>query len=425
MAQSAGKAWLLGAVLLLFALCCGCAQGPRDLARIRAPYNRAVQSTSAEQMLQNLVRLKYRESPEFLAVTAIASQSTYNGGGSVGVTLPEAALSVLTLGASASFSERPTFTFQTRDDPEFQRGLLEPIPLQTIALVTQTGWAADRVQRLTIKNINGVDNATSAGGPTPQYKPEFERFQRAAYLLRELQRRRWVELAPAKHEETLIKKQDTEFLGIPWEQVSLEEIALLKDRGYSTRPVDGFPQFAEFYRTAGDLSLRFHPLAWTTPEAMELAHLLELQPHGDFYIIKNSTSEEGQLGRIVKQRDGDLSLQAQLLMTPRSVLEMMYYLSQAVPAPPKHINERRVTITRDEMGAVFDWNQVTAELFQVHVCPDRPAPGVAFVAVPYEGFWYYIANNDLASKATFGLLQEIYNIEVRGGDQGIPFIIGS
>ncbi|MDA7977488.1 MAG: hypothetical protein MPJ50_01805 [Pirellulales bacterium] len=419
------NAWRLVLLLLVSAWCCGCAQGPRDLSRMRAPYNQAIQSTSAEQMLQNLVRLKYRESPEFLAVTAIASQSTYNGGGSVGVSLPEAALSMLTLGASASYSERPTFTFQSRDDPEFQRGLLEPIPLSTIALVTQTGWATDRVQRLTIKNINGVDNATSAGGPTPADKPEFEKFQRAAYLMRELQQKRWVELATVKSEELLIKKQDTNFLGIPWEQVSTEEIALLKDRGYSVRPVAEHPELAEFYRTTGDLSLRFHPLAWTTPEAVELARLLEVKPFQDAYVVKNSTSEEGQLGRIILRRDGDYRTEMQLLVTPRSVLEMMYYLAQAVPAPPEHLNANWMTTTRDVTGAVFDWNQLTAGLFQVHVCADCPPPDVASVAVPYKGYWYYIANNDLTSKATFSLLQEIYNIEVRGGDKGIPFIIGS
>ncbi len=393
----------------------GCAQGPRDLSRTRAPYNEAVQRTGAEQMLLNLVRLKYRESPEFLAITAIASQSTYDGGGSVGVGIPEAALSALNLGASAGFSERPTITYNARDDAEFQRGLLEPVPLATIALVTQTGWASDRVQRLAIKNINGVDNATSAGGPTPDRKPDFERFQRAAYLLRSLQHRRWVELAP-KHREIILASR------IPIQQVTSEEIVLAKAAGYSMREMPNDPGWAEFYQQVDDLALWFHQQAWTTPEAQELAYLLEIQPGQECYLIKSSSLEQGQLAMTWSRPN---EARGELLMTSRSVLEMMYYLSQAVPAPPEHINRGLITITRDPAGNVFDWNQLTAELFRVQICDECPAPGVAFVAVPYRGFWFYIADNDLTSKATFSLLQEIYNIEVRGGDQGIPFIIGS
>jgi hypothetical protein len=45
------------------------------------------------------------------------------------------------------------------------------------------------------------------------------------------------------------------------------------------------------------------------------------------------------------------------------------------------------------------------------------------VAVPYRSHWFYIAENDLASKTTFNLLLGLYNIAIRaGGSQNIPVL---
>ena len=38
-------------------------------------------------------------------------------------------------------------------------------------------------------------------------------------------------------------------------------------------------------------------------------------------------------------------------------------------------------------------------------------PANAFVAVPYRGAWFYIADNDLESKSTFMLLTQLFNLQ--------------
>jgi hypothetical protein len=47
------------------------------LAVCRLNYNRAVQQTSREELLLNLVRMRYHESEEFLGVSSITGQYTY------------------------------------------------------------------------------------------------------------------------------------------------------------------------------------------------------------------------------------------------------------------------------------------------------------------------------------------------------------
>jgi len=63
---------LLTAGLTLLA--CGCSLGPQALKVSHGQYNEAIRMTRDEQLLLNLVRLRYRDAPTFLEVSSITSQ---------------------------------------------------------------------------------------------------------------------------------------------------------------------------------------------------------------------------------------------------------------------------------------------------------------------------------------------------------------
>ena len=56
---------------------CGCVMGPRFLEASRVSYNEMIQRTDNEQLLLNLVRLKYRETPVFLEVGSVSAQFVF------------------------------------------------------------------------------------------------------------------------------------------------------------------------------------------------------------------------------------------------------------------------------------------------------------------------------------------------------------
>ncbi len=64
--------------LCLFLPACG-RFGPRQIPRDSFNYNEAIARSSNEQMLINLVRLRYREVPVFLAVGSVLTQYFYGG----------------------------------------------------------------------------------------------------------------------------------------------------------------------------------------------------------------------------------------------------------------------------------------------------------------------------------------------------------
>src|SRR5262249_44750555 len=61
-------------VSLLLGLLAGCSIGPKALEHNRLPYNEAVKTSTEEQLLLNIVRLRYIDTPSSLAVSSIAAQ---------------------------------------------------------------------------------------------------------------------------------------------------------------------------------------------------------------------------------------------------------------------------------------------------------------------------------------------------------------
>ena len=88
----------------------------------RFDYNQAISQSASEQMLLNLVRLRYRDVPTFLAVSAVLTQYTYTSAvgvsGRSGIELAEPSWSV---GGSANlrYIEWPTITYSPLNGREF------------------------------------------------------------------------------------------------------------------------------------------------------------------------------------------------------------------------------------------------------------------------------------------------------------------
>src|SRR5690606_31240890 len=87
---------------------CGTA-GPRSLRHGRGTYNAAIQQTNSEQLLLNLVRLRYRDPPLFLEVTSISSSLSLEVGASATGTIGAARSA--TPGAAVNYVERPTISY--------------------------------------------------------------------------------------------------------------------------------------------------------------------------------------------------------------------------------------------------------------------------------------------------------------------------
>ena len=159
-----GVAWL--SVVLVMLTGCKSSIGPKTVVRDQFDYAEALRDAAKEQMLLNMVGLRYSEAPQFLKVTSVINQ--YSLEGDVTLLSPpydSAAAIGSPVGISGRFSDRPTLTYIPLSGAEFTKSVLTPIPPKSIMSLIQAGWRADLLMRLTVRSINGVA-ATSRVGTT-------------------------------------------------------------------------------------------------------------------------------------------------------------------------------------------------------------------------------------------------------------------
>ena len=136
----------------------------------------------------------------------------------------------------------------------------------------------------------------------------------------------------------------------------------------------------------------------------EVARIFHLKPGLHMYKIKSELTEEAnqrldEASQPLPKAEGSDTI----YMNLRSVLQIMTFLSKGVCVPPAHVISGIAPTTPDHDGQPFDWTQVTAGNFRVQARKHRPHD--AEVAVPYRGYWFYIAVDDVKSRATLSILE--------------------
>jgi len=119
-----------GSTVAIVLLGVGCSSiGPQTIPRDRFDYVEAIRDSAKEQMLLNMVGLRYAEAPLFLRVTSVISQ--YSIDGRVSAAAPPYELQAAAappLGVSGGYADRPTITYTPMSGAEFTRSVMTPIP---------------------------------------------------------------------------------------------------------------------------------------------------------------------------------------------------------------------------------------------------------------------------------------------------------
>ena len=295
----------------------GCSyHGPDALRMTRSEYNVVIQQTNEQELLLNLVRLKYRDTPYFLSVEKVVSGLEFTRAASAGAGLPESADNSFSLAGSVGFAEKPTLFYSPLEGEKFVRQMMTPLSPDTLILLANSGWSVERVFAVTLQEMNGLRNAPTASGPTPSREPEFRDFRAALRHLRALQLRKQVELGRA-------------------------------------------PEVA-----GGGLELRFAAGTADDPDALAFKRMLGLAPALERYrLVPGLGAAEPDSIRVAT----------------RSLIATMNYLSQGVEAPETDRLAGRVTRTRGEDGRDFEWGDVLAGVFRVESGAGEPADAAVSV----------------------------------------------
>jgi hypothetical protein len=136
----------------------------------------------------------------------------------------------------------------------------------------------------------------------------------------------------------------------------------------------------------------------------ELKQLLGLDQKLEVYHVNSD---------FLRQRPDTISIRT------RSLMSIFFYLSHHVDAPKDHKAAGLVTVTLNQDKSEFDWGKTAGgKLF--HIRQSEKQPDLAFVAIPYRGKWFYLADNDLESKSTFMLLTQLFRLQAGAAKSAGP-----
>lgn len=402
------------AALIACAVTSGCSFGAQMIECSVGPYNQAVTRVSEEQLLLNVVRLRYNDNPTRLDVASIAAQyeidataearpffAAPNPAGSTFATFTRILPDFV-----GNAANRPTISLTPLDDPETIRGLFTPVTLDGIVFLAETSYPLSTVFELFVEYMNGLPNAPSASGPPRSIVPEYREFRRAAEIMQQL-----------KDQDTLQFVRDvklTEF-GSHLSETSVSAAALVEAAKngfeYQQHPDKSWA----LVKRDRKLSLHIRPEALGRPDVNELVSLLHLQPGRTSYEVTIGSDKHPASDRTAR---GATSIN----VFPRSVIQASYYLSHGVVVPPEHYACGTATAPVVNEGRAFDWQEVFGGLFTVNSVKQFRRPACASVAVKYRDYWYYIDDRDAVTKATFSLLLTMTRVNLLGTRKGGPML---
>ena len=340
--------------LLFFTIICstiGCFNiGPHAMQHEWLKYNNVISNIEDQQNLLNLVKLRYNDSPKMLAVTNINSQlllGTEDSGFDYTAIEGSGGLGdIFNFTLFPKYEDKPTITYQPLQGEKFVKSMLEQISLDVLLLLNNSGWSVERIFRLCVQDINGIRNAPGASGPTPDYAPEYKEFLTVVKLMRTLQKSN---LSNVEYE--LVDGKSTLVFSLAKEALELSE-------------------------------------------THKLVEMLRLTPgRAEYPIRMNDVDHNPNLIRL----------------RTRSVMGILYLLSQSVEVPQEDVEKGKLTTTKYADGRPFYWSNLFSSLFQIKSSSDKPSD--AFVSIKYRGSWFYIDDTDVESKRTYALFSQIFAIQ--------------
>ena len=173
------------AILLLTAvILASCASiGPATVRRDQVDYADAVGEAAKRQLLLNLVKLRYGDTPNFVTLSQLVAGYTLEGRLSIGGDFDRGGWRFgrdFDVGVGGTFSDRPTATYAPLRGPDFAELMLKPIAPNSLLAVILAGGSPRIVLGLGVHAINGLNNWSWRPGG---FLPERREFNQVIDLL--------------------------------------------------------------------------------------------------------------------------------------------------------------------------------------------------------------------------------------------------
>lgn len=182
-----GRFLSLTALTLAIVFSAGCGSiGPRTMDKDQLSYGDSISNNWKNQMLSNIVKLRYVDMPVFVDVGSIVAGYSMETqvSGRLGFSDSFTGTDSQGLGASGKFTDRPTITYMPKTGDDYLRSLLTPVEPKNLLALIQAGYNAEMLFTWSVEAINGVQNYSGSSKSRMEADPGFYEL---AGLMQELQ----------------------------------------------------------------------------------------------------------------------------------------------------------------------------------------------------------------------------------------------
>jgi hypothetical protein len=161
---------VMACIPLLLMSCTGL--GPQTIERDHMDYGVSIRASIKEQLLANIVGLRYMEAPIFVDVSSVINQYVLSGQVRAGIGFNDSFSSSDTgqVGVAGRWEDRPTITYTPITGKKFAESLLTPVPPEALFALVQSGWPSELMFRLTVSAMNGVEDANGGKQADPDFR---------------------------------------------------------------------------------------------------------------------------------------------------------------------------------------------------------------------------------------------------------------
>lgn len=355
-------------------------------------YGDAIHAVIHEDLLQNLVRRRYQESPQFVYLGGITETKSVSNHVSVGTSFSRLGFLIANGEAGASTTEYPTFNIVPQQGAEFAEKLHERIPLKVLPHLANAGYPVELLFTLLTQEVAGVPGVYVSTDDS--FRPASPRFMNILESVKALEDRNQLKI------ENVLWEEPSFAHPFAPEVFSPGDIVETGENGKRYASLDGGQTF---YVTSQDLC----PALWISSEARltgsgrELLSILKLDPEAS---RKAWPLEEV---KYLNGRESERSAETVTIRT-RSFYGVLNLLAHGVRLPG---SEGIPCIDQGYGKAVAAGVAPDiASRFVVHFSQARPRN--AFVAVKSHGGWFWIHEADSSTKEIFNALFDLYQLQV-------------
>jgi len=431
----------LGGILAGAAVCiaaAGC-MGSWAMRGTRLGYNKSVSHTASQEMLLNIVRMRYGETPTFLDMPSVVSQTEASmvGGGE------QAKATQGFVEGAFNLRDRPTITYAPRSGEDMAASLIKALKAEAI-LDVSPGNDTRIFLMAFVDSINGVRNAPLATSPASRVLEGNDEYRHAIDLFVGLQNRgavkmRVAELDENPHGSPLAAKHliATDLLAaaendLVFQMAGDQAVLLERSRfvAMAIKPEDvaaaDVQELAQIFRlepgrTAyrvksqedDEVDLNEKPAAGERPLTVESIAPPPATTDGDAVALLPAP-EAKVVESVPTPTVGSADLRDVVSVNVRSGYQVLAFLSKGVEVPEAHVRHGSAPLYKTLDGRPFDGRQITRGLF--HVCVQKHRPLWSDTAVYYRGHWFYIPEDDVQSRVTLNYVKLIIDMRSEAGE---------